>query len=283
MTQGTETPIESITLRGGAGALAGWEVNPSADTPNLGTVVLVPGFTGSKEDFEFMLPLLAAAGYRAVAYDQRGQWQSEGPDDISGYTMADFVGDLHGVVDQISPDAPVHLVGHSFGGYVSRVTVVETPARFRSFTLIASGPSSVEDIKFPPPQMVAQVVESAGPEFLWQQMSAAMDAAGQTPSPERGEFLHNRILRTKQANLLGILKCMEAPPLADPAVLRDAGVPLLVAYGDTNDLWDPEVHEKFARQLQARTAVYPGIGHVPNEDVPAQVTADLVSFWKELA
>lgn len=40
---------------------------------------------------------------------------------------------------------------------------------------------------------------------------------------------------------------------------------------------------KFAEQLQAGTAVYPGVGHVPNEDVPDQVTADLVSFWKELA
>ncbi|WP_327153459.1 alpha/beta fold hydrolase [Nocardia sp. Root136] len=283
MTQGTEMPIESITLRGGAGALAGWEVNPPLGTPNLGTVVLVPGFTGSKEDFELMLPLLAAAGYRAIAYDQRGQWQSEGPDDIAGYTMADFVADLRGVVDQVSPDAPVHLVGHSFGGYVSRVSLVDEPTRFRSLTLLASGPSSVEDIKFSPPQLVAQVVESAGQEFLWQQMSDAMDAAGQTPSPERAEFLHNRLVQTKKANILGILKCMETPPLADPAALRDAGVPLLIAYGDTNDLWDPEVHENFARRLRAETAVYPGIGHVPNEDVPAQVAADLVNFWKELA
>jgi hypothetical protein len=63
-------------------------------------------------------------------------------------------------------------------------------------------------------------------------------------------------VQTKKANILGILKCMETPPLADPATLRDAGVPLLVAYGDTNDLWDPEVDHTFARQLQARTAVY---------------------------
>ncbi len=107
--------------------------------------------------------------------------------------------------------------------------------------------------------------------------------ASETLSSERADFLRDRIVGTKKANILGILQCMEAPPLADPATLRAAGVPLLVAYGDTNDLWDPEVHEEFARQLRAGTAVYPGIGHVPNEDVPAQVTADLVNFWKELA
>ncbi|MCU1642931.1 MAG: Haloacetate dehalogenase [Nocardia sp.] len=283
MTQGTEAPIESITLQGGAGTLAAWETKPPSGTKNRGTVVLVPGFTGSKEDFEYMLPLLAAAGYRAVAYDQRGQWQSQGPDDISGYTMADFTGDLLGVIDQVSPDEPVHLVGHSFGGYVARVAVVTSPQRFRSFTLLASGPSSVEDIKFPPPQAVAQIVETAGQEAIWQQMSAAMTAAGQPPSPERMEFLHQRILQTKKANILGILKVMEVPPITDLAALRDAGVPLLVGYGDTNDLWDPSVHEKFAQELHAETAVYAGSGHVPNETVPAQVSADLVNFWEELA
>lgn len=75
-------------------------------------------------------------------------------------------------------------------------------------------------------------------------------------TPSVVTFLHARLVQTKKANILGILKCMETPPLADPATLRDAGVPLLVAYGDTNDLWDPEVHENFARQLHARTAVY---------------------------
>ncbi|WP_051180132.1 alpha/beta fold hydrolase [Nocardia concava] len=277
----SQAPITPITLRGAAGKLAGWQIEPPAE--RRGTVLLVPGFTGSKEDFEAVLPLLAEAGYRAFAYDQRGQWQSEGPDEVSGYTMADFVGDLQGVVDQISPDEPIHLVGHSFGGYVSRVAVVERPGRFRSFTLLASGPSSVEDINFPPPQLVAQMVEAGGQELIWQQMSTAMFEAGQQPSPARMEFLHQRILQTKKANILGILGCMTEPPLKDPSALRDSGVPLLVAYGDTNDLWAPEVHEAFAKQLGAQTVVFHGSGHVPNEDVPEQVSAALVNFWKEQA
>ncbi|MFC9995205.1 alpha/beta fold hydrolase [Nocardia sp. NPDC127526] len=279
----SQAPITPLTLRGGAGTLAAWEARPPAGVEVRGTVVLVPGFTGSKEDFEAMLPLLAHDGYRAVAYDQRGQWQSDGPDDISGYTMDDFTGDLIRVLDQVSPNEPVHLVGHSFGGYVSRVVVIAAPHRVRSFTLLASGPSSIEDINFPPPQLVAQFVEAGGQEAIWQQMSTAMFDSGNAPAPERLEFLHNRILATKKANILGILKVMEVPPVADPAVLRDAGVPILVAYGDTNDLWAPGVHENFAAQLHAETAVYHGVGHLPNEDVPAQVCADLVKFWEETA
>ncbi|MEV0247020.1 alpha/beta hydrolase [Nocardia sp. NPDC050712] len=273
------TDIVPSGLDGGYGTLAAWEVVPPPGVPPRGTAVLVPGFTGSKEDFEALLPLLAASGYRAVAYDQRGQWQSEGPDEIVGYGMDDFTGDLLKVVDQVAGDEPVHLVGHSFGGYVGRVAVVARPERFRSFTLLASGPSSLEDINFPPPGLLAQAVEAGGQEFLWQQMSTAMFAADTVPDPERLKFLHDRILATEKANILGILRTMETPPLADPAQLRAAGVPLLVAYGDTNDLWPPRVHERFAEQLGARRVVYPGVGHLPNEDVPQQVCDDLVAFW----
>lgn len=273
------TDIVPLTLDGGYGTLAAWETVPPPGVAARGTVVLVPGFTGSKEDFAAMLPLLAAAGYRAVAYDQRGQWQSDGPEDIDGYTMADFSADLLEVVDQVSGNEPVHLVGHSFGGYVARVAVVAAPAKFRSLTLLASGPSSVSDINFPPPQLVAQAVEAGGQEFIWQQMSAAMFATGQELEPAKAEFLHTRILATKKANILGILRVMEVPPVADPQVLRDTGVPILIANGDTGDLWNPDVHERYAAQLGARHTVYPGVGHLPNEDRPEQVCADLVEFW----
>jgi pimeloyl-ACP methyl ester carboxylesterase len=39
-------------------------------------VLLVPGYTGSKEDFLPLLRPLARAGFRAVAMDQRGQFES---------------------------------------------------------------------------------------------------------------------------------------------------------------------------------------------------------------
>ncbi|WP_228001641.1 alpha/beta fold hydrolase [Nocardia australiensis] len=279
----SRTSITSNTLRGAAGKLAAWEVAPAAGAAVLGTAVLVPGFTGSKEDFEGMLLPLASAGYRAVAYDQRGQWESEGPEEVSGYSMADFSGDLLDVIDQLSPDAPVHLVGHSFGGFVARAALIARPDRFRSVALIASGPSSVDDVNSPASQLVGQLVEAGGQEVIWQQMSAVMTSAGHVLAPERAEFMRNRILQTKKANMMGILNVMAQAPAQDPALLRAAGVPMLVAYGDTNDLWAPATHQKLAEELQARTAVYPGSGHVPNEEVPEKVSADLVNFWSQLA
>ena len=47
-------------------------------------VVLIPGVTGSKEDFSLMLPLLAAAGFRGESFDLAGQYESAeaGPENL---------------------------------------------------------------------------------------------------------------------------------------------------------------------------------------------------------
>ncbi|MFX0581295.1 alpha/beta fold hydrolase [Nocardia nepalensis] len=264
-----------FALRGGAGTLAAWESIPPPGVETRGTALLVPGFTGSKEDFGAMLPMLAAAGFHCVAYDQRGQWQSDGPDEVAGYTMADFADDLNLVADQISEDAPIHLVGHSFGGYVARAALVAQPNRFRSLTLLASGPSSTSDINSTPPQLVAQLIESGGQRALWDQMNQAL--APLVP-PAELEFLHNRIFATKKANLIGIMRVMEGS-IDYTAALRAAALPILIAYGNSGDLWPPSVHERYAEELGARTAVYDGVGHLPNEERPFRVCTDLIAFW----
>ena len=66
------------TFPGGAGPLAALDTGGDGVR---GTVLLVAGYTGSKEDFAPLLAPLAEAGFRAVAIDQRGQYESPGPDD----------------------------------------------------------------------------------------------------------------------------------------------------------------------------------------------------------
>ena len=74
------------------------------------------------------------------------------------------------------------------------------------------------------------------------------------------------------------MRAMEGPTDCT-AALRATGLPILIAYGNSGDLWPPSVHERYAEELGARTAVYDGVGHLPNEERPARVCADLVAFW----
>ena len=53
-----------------------------------GDALLIHGYTGSKEDFAEVGPLLAARGYRVVAYDNRGQHESAHSQRDDAYTIA---------------------------------------------------------------------------------------------------------------------------------------------------------------------------------------------------
>src|SRR3546814_17370959 len=99
-----------------------------------GRVVLVPGVTGSKEDFTLMLPLLAQAGYRVESYDLAGQYESyrAGPERLvparAHYDYDLFVDDLVAVLEEGTP--PAHVLGYSFAGLVGQVAPTGSPRRF---------------------------------------------------------------------------------------------------------------------------------------------------------
>src|SRR5437763_10851727 len=81
----------SRTFAGGAGPLAALDTGPDDASA---TVLLVAGYTGSKEDFAPLLAPLATAGVRAVAVDQRGQYESPGPDDPAAYCVDELAADV---------------------------------------------------------------------------------------------------------------------------------------------------------------------------------------------
>src|SRR4051794_16670733 len=78
------------TFPGRAGPLAALDTGGEAVR---GTALLVAGYTGSKEDFAPLLAPVADAGYRVVAIDQRGQFESPGPADPAAYSVAELAAD----------------------------------------------------------------------------------------------------------------------------------------------------------------------------------------------
>ena len=127
------------TVETARGSFAALDAMPAAGPCELGTALLVPGYTGSKEDFIAILGELAAAGRRVVAIDLRGQYQTDGADDPGGYDLAELGADVTAVAEATEAS---HLLGHSFGGLVARAAVLDgySPA---SLTLLSSGPAAL--------------------------------------------------------------------------------------------------------------------------------------------
>ncbi|MET8827573.1 SDR family oxidoreductase [Streptomyces sp. NPDC004610] len=106
------------------------------------TVVLVHGYPDSKEVWSKVAARLADR-FHVVLYDVRGHGRSTAPRPLrGGFTLEKLTDDFLAVADAVSPDRPVHLVGHDWGSVQSWefVTVKRAEGRIASFTSL-SGPS----------------------------------------------------------------------------------------------------------------------------------------------
>ncbi|KOU52512.1 short-chain dehydrogenase [Streptomyces sp. WM6378] len=106
------------------------------------TVLLVHGYPDSKEVWSEVAERLAER-FHVVLYDVRGHGRSTAPAPLrGGFTLEKLTDDFLAVADAVSPDRPVHLVGHDWGSVQGWefATVERTEGRIASFTSM-SGPS----------------------------------------------------------------------------------------------------------------------------------------------
>lgn len=97
-------------------------------------VVLLHGFPEFWYSWRKQLPALAAAGFRAVAPDQRGYNLSEKPRGVASYAVERLVGDVAALADHLG--GPVDLVGHDWGGNVAWWTAMLRPDVVRRLAIV---------------------------------------------------------------------------------------------------------------------------------------------------
>ncbi|RSM57141.1 alpha/beta hydrolase [Amycolatopsis sp. WAC 01376] len=85
--------------------------------------------------FEPQMTALADQGYRTLAPDQRGYGLSSKPATVADYEMPRLVKDIVLLIER-QDAAPVHLVGHDWGGAVAWMVAIERPDLVRSLTIV---------------------------------------------------------------------------------------------------------------------------------------------------
>ncbi|WP_084701378.1 alpha/beta fold hydrolase [Cryptosporangium arvum] len=243
-----------------------------------GTALFVPGYTGSKEDFAPLFDPLTEAGYRVVAIDQPGQFESPGPGSVPGYTV-EWLGDVVRAVAAALGDDRPHLVGHSFGGLVARAAVLAAPAEFRSLTLLGSGPGAIAGARRDRMERLASLLP-LGMDAVFDAMdrAARLDPGWRELDPELQSFLKQRFVASSAAGLQGMGDALRTEP-DRTAELRETGVPVLVCHGRDDDAWLPPVQADMAERLGARYEVVPDAAHSPAIENPAATAAALTAFW----
>jgi pimeloyl-ACP methyl ester carboxylesterase len=267
------------TASGDLAALIG---EPPAGTPSTDPVLLVPGYSGSKEDFLPVLGPLARAGHRAVAIDLRGQYESTGPDDPAAYTLDALAKDVTDVLSDLAGGDPssAHLVGHSFGGLVTRAAVI-AGARPRTHVLVGSGPGALGGHRAQTVPLLLQVAEESGARALADAI-AELDKSDPRMAGVPAEVTAFLRERWAHASVTGLRVMGDTLLTAADEVdtLAEAGVRTLVVHGETDDAWPPAVQREMAERLGADYAVIPGSVHSPACEEPEALLVALFGFWR---
>jgi pimeloyl-ACP methyl ester carboxylesterase len=128
-----EHAIEELELR-----VAGLSFDAVAAGPADGELVLLcHGFPQTKHAWHRLLPVLAAAGYRAVAADGRGISPGARPQSVEAYEIEHLVADVIGFADALGAER-FHFVGHDWGGFQGWQTASRHPERLLTLNVLST-------------------------------------------------------------------------------------------------------------------------------------------------
>ncbi|HEX2698876.1 MAG TPA: alpha/beta hydrolase [Acidimicrobiales bacterium] len=255
----------------------------AAGPPDGRMVLLLHGFPQSSYEWRHQMAALAAAGYRAVAFDQRGYSPKARPEGVESYRMEHLVGDVLAVADELGAHR-LDVVGHDWGGAVAWLVAAHYPQRVRTLTAVST----------PHPAAFAAAVAGGDPDQLARSAYIEMlrkegaaeeallagDGAGLQgvlvaagyPEPEKtGEYVR---LLSEPGALTGALNWYRAVSVTEAAA-RSAGalkveVPTLYVWGDADPALGRMAAEGSAAFVEGpyHFEEMAGVGHWIPEEVP---------------
>ncbi|MGP8033711.1 MAG: alpha/beta fold hydrolase [Steroidobacteraceae bacterium] len=239
-------------------------------------VVLIHGYTDNARDWVPLIPYLSP-DLRLIVVDIRGHGRSSKPDCC--YTRLDFAYDIKLLLDALHIQR-ADIVGHSLGSFIAQTFAEFWPERTRRVVLISSsgGPrpgAPPHAPKFDYAAAIHALHEPLDPE------SQFMIEWWSSPTPVDADFLR-RQRRDAAAIPLRVWIAVLDEGLSDSDLQRTLPrlkAPTLLIWGSDDPLMQEEVRQTLRAALpQAEVKVFPGLGHNPFWEQPAQCAAVINRF-----
>jgi pimeloyl-ACP methyl ester carboxylesterase len=255
-------------------------------SPNPESAVLcLPGFTGSKEDYCAILSPLSEAGFEAIAYDQRGQFESKFEETPGSYKISALAGDAIALAKSLNKK--VHLIGHSLGGLVAAHAIMRAPQYFSSLTMLCSGPGAIPFER----QRNISAIRKGFPKVSLAAAWKVIEAEEKSTDPNKFSeavwvFRKNRWMNNSPQALHEMAALLQdTEDFSDELtqVLSANKISALVLTAENDDIWPLSVQQQLANTINAKYLVLPDAGHSPARETPAQTASALIDFYKEIA
>ncbi len=220
--------------------------------------------------------------YRCVAYDHRGQGQSEVPRERS-VSMDTCAADAAALIEALGI-APCHFVGLSMGGFVGMRLAARRPDLLRSVSLIetSADPEPAENVgRYRLLNLVARFVGTwAVTEKVMPILFGKTFLSDPVRAPEREEW-KTRLSATGRGIWRAVNGVIEREGIH--AELGRIRLPTLVVVGEEDVATGPAKAERIVAAIQgARLVRIARAGHTSPVEEPAAVTAALEQFLESI-
>ena len=245
------------------------------DTGQGPAVVFLHGIAASLYTWRHQLEPVLHAGYRVVAYDNRGFGFSDRPD--SGYDNAAYAALLVALLDSLDiPDAV--LVGHSMGGAVAAELALLAPARVRGLVLIGPagfGPRGARLGSLPGLRDVATVFVSRGNVAATLRLCFA--DPDRVTANDVNQYYAPFTVRGARFAFRQVLREFEFEALRGRA--DSIGVPTLILWGPADRFIPFQAIAGLAEALpRAAVTLIRDAGHNPHEEQPEEVNRLITAY-----
>ncbi|MDX2002582.1 MAG: alpha/beta hydrolase [Chitinophagales bacterium] len=250
----------------------------SPDTEVHGVVCLVHGMGEHINRYEPLANYLGQHGYAVIGFDHRGHGKSEGK---RGHTpsyknLLEEVDELLNKAQEIFPEVPQVLYGHSMGGNVVANYVIDWQPTIAG--AILSSPWL--RLAFEPPALqvkLARVVRGILPSFT---QSTKLDATAISRIPEEVQKYVDDPLVHDKISVQMFLSINEQGAFA----LQNAAefhLPLLMFHGTADRLTSVEATREFAKSIKERVTlrIFENAYHEIHNDLPRFELFELIKTW----
>ena len=187
------------------------------------------------------------------------------------------------MLDQLSNKLGIEsffLAGNSMGGYISWNFAVSHPEKVDRLILLDSAGYAFEKpmlLGLLSTPVLKESLAFVTPKFIVTQTLNEVYGDASRVTDETIERYHQLMLR--EGNRTAVVSVLASLGHLDSSGIKQIKIPTLILWGE-NDAWIPLEHaQNFADEIEgAKLITYPGIGHIPMEEIPQQTAQDAKEF-----
>jgi pimeloyl-ACP methyl ester carboxylesterase len=264
--------------------------------------MLLHGFMDAASTWDFVAPKLVAGGFRVIAPDLRGFGDAPRAPSGSYYHFPEYIADVADIAEELAPNAPLFVIGHSMGGTVASLFAGTFPERVQKLALL-EGMGPPDNPPEVAPDRMRRWIEDQRKFRNENARSMSVEEAGRRLTERHGnvprEIVASRVPHLSKP-VSGSFDAMVAgdrvtwkfdplhrstSPFPFYAAMYKAfagriACPVLVVGGGPEGFHTDDEHDRARAFKITKTAEIPGAGHMMHWTKPDELATHLLEFWR---